>query len=410
MSRLPFFFIITGMIGFFVFHGASIISLFDWMNHSLRGPDGWFHIHLFVLGWATMLAMGAVYQLINVILQSEIYSKKLGYIHYAVFTIGLSGLLYGFLKAEIFMIASFASLMFIGILIFAWNIFITLIRASLWNAITISAGCSVLYLVLTGVSGLAMGINFVTGTWNLYHENIFAAHIWLGTIGWFGLLITGFSYKMLPMFYLSHHYPVRLQKMIVLIWNFAVLFGAASFLLNGGFAFIWFTLFVITVAIILYNVHLLQIKKYRFKKSPGLGIIWSIYASQALMVFAMIMTIYAFIFPGQMLTAKSISLAGWIYIGGWVSFTILCYASKIIPFLWWSMKYGKQAGKANTPLMADLLDEKKVRAGLAAIAVCIISLLIAFIIDASTLMLISGIAFSTFSILYMGLIGFVFSR
>ncbi|HLU21598.1 MAG TPA: hypothetical protein VKZ77_03830, partial [Bacillaceae bacterium] len=114
MFRLPFLFIITGIIGFIFFQATTIISLSDWMMNSLRGPTGWFQTHLFVLGWATMLAMGVVYQLINVILQSKIYSERLGYIHYIVFTVGLIGLLYGFYFGKVMIIASFASLTFIG--------------------------------------------------------------------------------------------------------------------------------------------------------------------------------------------------------------------------------------------------------------------------------------------------------
>lgn len=410
MSRLPFLFIITGMVGFILFHTASLFSLSGWFNDGLRGPTGWFHIHLFVLGWATMLAMGAVYQLINVILQSTLYSDRLGYVHYVFFTTGLCGLLYGFLNNKSAWIAGFAILTLTGILLFAWNMAVTLIRASQWNVITISAACSVLYLTLTGLTGMAMGVNFVVGEWSGLHERLFGAHIWLGTIGWFGLLITGFSYKMLPMFYLSHNYPTRLQKVTLLLWNSGVLAGAASFLLGGGFWSIWCALLLITLAVIVYNVHLKQIQKYRHKRSPGLGIKWSVYGNHAFAIFAIFMLIYSLWFPQNLLQTKSVMVAGWIYLGGWVSFNILCYASKIIPFLWWTHKYGKQVGIPGTPTMAGLLDEKKVNIGLSAIAFFLIFLFVGLIFDIQAVIAISGTAFSVLSIAYMALMGLVFTR
>lgn len=410
MSRLPFLFIITGMVGFILFHVASLFSLSSWFDGGLRGPTGWFHIHLFVLGWATMLAMGAVYQLINVILQSKMYSERIGYIHYVFFTIGISGLLFGFFNGKVHWIAGFAILTLAGILLFAWNMAVTLFRASQWNAITISAACSVLYLALTGLFGMAMGINFVIGEWSELHERLFGAHIWLGTVGWFGLLITGFSYKMLPMFYLAHNYPTRLQSVTVLLWNAGVLTGTASFLFDGGFWTKWFALLLITMAVIMYNIHLLQIQKYRHKRNPGLGIKWSVYGNQAFAVFAVLMLLYSLWFPQNLLHSKSVMLAGWIYLGGWVSFTILCYASKIIPFLWWTHKYGKQVGKPETPTMASLLDEKKVNTGLAAIALFLIILFVGLIFDMQTVIAIGGTAFSVFSIAYISLIGLVFTR
>ena len=410
MFRLPFLFIVTGMIGFLLFHTASLISLTDWMNQGLRGPTGWFHTHLFILGWATMLAMGAVYQLIHVVLQSNIYSERLGYIHYAFFTIGLCGLLYGFLNGKILWIAGFAILTFVGILLFAWNMAVTLFRARQWNAITISAACAVMYLVLTGLFGMAMGLNFVTGIWTHFHESLFGAHIWMGTIGWFGMLILGFSYKMLPMFYLSHQYPIRLQKVTLIIWNLGVLTGAASFFFGEGFWGMWSALLLITIALATYNIHLLQIRKSRIKRNPGLGIKWSVHASQALLVIAVLMTLYTIWFPEQLLHSKSVMIAGWIYIGGWVSFTILCYASKIVPFLWWTHKYGKLAGKPGTRLMADLLDERKVNLSLFAIATCLMLLFVGLIFDAEAVIIVGGSAFSFISILYMLLLGRVFTR
>lgn len=410
MFRLPFLFILTGMIGFVVFHTSSLISVFDWMNSSLRGPTGWYHTHLFILGWATMLAMGAVYQLINVILQSEIYSEKLGLVHYAFFTIGLCGLLYGFHSGKIMWIAIFAVLTFIGILLFTWNMAVTLFRAAQWNAITISAACAVLYLMLTGVLGMGMGINFVTGDLNMLHERLFGAHIWMGTLGWFGMLITGFSYKMLPMFYLSHNYPIKLQKVTLILWNIGVLIGATAFLFHAGVWMLWFAILIITIAVIVYNVHLMQMKKHRFKKNPGLGIKWSVYTSQAFMVLTVFMTVYTAIYPDHILSGKSVMIAGWIYLSGWVSFTILCYASKIVPFLWWTHKYGKLAGKPGTPLMADLLDEKKVQILLIAVALCMVIFIGGLASGAPIVIAIFGVAFSTVSMLYIGLIGTVFAH
>ncbi|WP_318616456.1 hypothetical protein [Sporosarcina sp. YIM B06819] len=410
MFRLPFLFIITGMISFLLFHGASIFALFDWLQQDLRGPSGWFYTHVFVLGWATMLAMGAVYQLINVILQSTIYSKRLGYAHYACFTVGLSGLLYGFVTMKTMYIAAFATFAFIGILLFAVNIGVTLWRANKWDAITISAACAVLYLVLTGLMGMWMGVNFYTGNRAQLHEHLLRAHIWLGTIGWFGMLITGFSYKMLPMFYLAHHYPTKLQWATLITWNSAVMFGAISFLLGGGFWLTWLALLLVMIALIFYTIHLLRIKKYRIKLNPGYGILWSVYAAQFLLLFVGGMLLFTLVFPAQLLHPQFVLLAGWVYLGGWVSFTILCYMSKIIPFLWWTHKYGKLAGRPGTPLMADLLDDKKVRMGVIVIALCLFVLFTAIVIDSKSFIAMAALILSISSVLYMILIGRVFRQ
>lgn len=410
MSRLPFLFIITGMVGFLTFHITSLLSLSEWISEYMRASTGWFQAHLLVLGWGTMLAMGAVYQLINVILQAKIYSERLGYVHYVIFTIGLVGLLYGFITGQVYWIATFATLAFIGFLLFGWNMAVTLFRAAQWNTITISAGAAVLYLLLTGVTGLLMGLNFALGLWNELHQNLFGAHIWLGAVGWFGLLITGFSYKLFPMFYLSHNYPERLQKVIVVLWNAAVIVGALGFLLAMNRWMIWVALLLLVAAVWVYAIHLTQIKKHRHKRNPGNGIKWSMYATQALAVIATVLLLASLALFDSLLEAKTVVLAGWIYLGGWVSFTILSYASKIVPFLWWTHKYGQRIGKPGTPVMSDLLNEQKVFIGLAAIAVSTLLLLTGILLEMKGLIAIGGVAYSLFSIAYIALIGLVFSK
>lgn len=409
MSRLPFWFIITGLIGFALFQAASLITLFDWIDEGVRGPAGWFNAHLFVLGWATMLAMGAFYQLIGVILQSKLYSERLGYVHYAVFTAGLAGLLLGFVRSEIGWIAVSGGLTFIGIVLFAWNVGATLLRASQWNAITASAAAAVLYLLLTGLAGMVMGLNFATGWWNGLHSRLFGAHVWLGTVGWFGLLITGFSYKMLPMFYLAHRYPTTLQKAVFGIWNAAALAGAGAFL-AGGKRPLLAALFLLALAVVLYNIHLLQIRQNRHKRNPGFGIRWSMYGNHAFAVFVVSGLIWAMAHPHRMLETEAVLLAGWIWLAGWVSFMILCYASKIIPFLWWTLKYGHRAGQPGTPLLAGLLDERKVNAALALIAGSLLLPAAGLLLDARELVAAGGAVHAASSMFYLALLGLVFTR
>ncbi|MCK8488460.1 cbb3-type cytochrome c oxidase subunit I [Paenibacillus sp. MBLB2552] len=410
MSRLPFLFIVTGIFGFVLFHATSLMSLTGWIGDDIRGPAGWFQVHLFVLGWATMLAMGAVYQLINVILQSNLYSERLGYIHYALFTVGLFGLLFGFIQGDTYWIGGFATIAFSGIVLFVWNMAATLLRAGTWNAITIGTACAVLYLLLTGLSGMAMGINFATGLYNDLHENLFGTHIWLGTLGWFGLLITGFSYKLLPMFYLSHDYPTRLEYVVLGLWNAGVLLGATSFLFGLSAGYKVAALLLIVLAVLCYNVHLLQIRSKRHKRSPGAGIEWTVTGSQIFAIFSVVFAIRALVSPEHLLDTHTVLMVGWVYLSCWVSFTVLGYMSKIVPFLWWTHKYGKQAGRPGTPLLADLLDERKANFGLILILCANLTVLVGLILGSQVVIATGGALLSIVSVAYITLIALVFAH
>lgn len=410
MSRLPFLFIATGIFGFVLFHATSLMSLTGWLGEDIRGPAGWFQVHLFVLGWATMLAMGAVYQLINVILQANLYSERLGYIHYALFTVGLFGLLFGFVQGDTYWIGGFATIAFFGIVLFVWNMAATLLRARLWNAVTLSTACAVVFLLLTGLTGMTMGIGFATGLWSDWHENLFGAHIWLGTLGWFGLLITGFSYKLLPMFYLSHDYSLRLEYVVLGLWNAGVLLGAGSFLLGSPIGFKIAALSLIVIALWTYNIHVLQIRKTRHKRSPGAGIEWTVAGSQLLALFATLFVLRAILLPESLLDTSTVLVAGWVYLGCWVSFTVLGYVSKIVPFLWWTHKYGKQAGKPGTPVLADLLEDRKVNLGLTLILCANLTVLMGLVLGSSLVVLLGGAVLSVVSLAYITLIALVFAH
>jgi len=398
------------MISFVLFQLLTLLDLASWMGDHPRNPTGWFRIHLLVLGWGTMIAMGAVYQLIHVVLQSKIYSQKLGFTHYGFFAIGTTGLLLGFHNTNVIWIAGFASIAFIGIILFAWNMGVTLLRASQWNTVTISTACSVIYLTLTGLTGMAMGLNFHFNQWGSFHDQLFGAHLWFGALGWFGLLITGISYKMLPMFYLSHGFPTYTQRIIIILWNAGVFSRSFSFLLDWHAFMKWLGLLFIVLAFMVYNIHISHIYIYRHKPHPGNGIIWTIRSARTLMVIGVISLILFPVFPGHMYKTNIIMILGWIYLWGWVAITILGYLSKIVPFLWWTHKYGPQVGKKRIPTMAELIDDRYVQYGLLVIVFSLIVLLCGLGWSLPYLIAFGGSSLALSSLMYISLVIRVFTR
>src|SRR5690554_2500253 len=183
---------------------------------------------------------------------------------------------------------------------------------------------------------------------------------------------------MLPMFYLSHGYPTYLQKVIIILWNAGVIVGAASFLFDWAMIMKWFGLLFIVLAFIVYDIHILQIYKFRHKPKPGTGIVWSIWSSRSLALIGVITLILFLLFPNDMYKSQVFVILGWIYLWGWVALTILCYLSKIVPFLWWTHKYGPLVGKKKIPTMAELIDDRHVQYGL-------------FVIVGSLLILLGGL-------------------
>ncbi|WP_163857006.1 hypothetical protein [Paenibacillus elgii] len=410
MFRLPLLFIATGIASFVLFHAGSLFTAGGWVLDHPRSPDGWFRVHLLVLDWATMVAMGAVYQLIDVVLQRRIYSRMLGYVHYVFFTGGTVILLAGFLQSQVEWIAVGAVAAVIGILLFVWNVGRTLWEAKRWNPIILSTACALLYLALTGLLGLAMGLNFAFQLWADLHERLLAAHIWLGTLGWFGLLITGFSYKMLPMFYLSHGASDRPQYYIFGLWNAAVLLGVGAFLVPGGSGPMLVGILLLAAALLVYDRHIRDIRKHSHKASPGRGIVWTIWSARALLIFCILTLCIGLAAPSLLSNLTWIVIAGWVYLWGWVAVTVLGYMSKIVPFLWWTHKYGDQAGRPGVPVMSDLISERSVDVGMWVMAVGLL-VAVAGMGFMEPWAVVTGIAaLSAGALFYIGVIARVFTR
>ncbi|WKL02592.1 hypothetical protein Q0F98_01030 [Paenibacillus amylolyticus] len=81
-----------------------------------------------------------------------------------------------------------------------------------------------------------------------------------------------------------------------------------------------------------------------------------------------------------------------------MSLTILGYASKIVPFLWWTHKYGKQAGRPGTPLMAGMLSERNVNWGMLAMVAGSLLLVSGILINLAEVMMVGGTILSLVSI------------
>jgi len=116
------------------------------------------------------------------------------------------------------------------------------------------------------------------------------------------------------------------------------------------------------------------------------------------------------VFPDIVLSTRMAVVIGWLYLWGWVGGTILAYLSKIIPFLWWTSKYGSRAGREKVPTMAELIDDRKVNALLTAIFAGLFVLAAGFGWNSPLLQSLGGGLLAAVSLLYAGYVGAVFAK
>ncbi len=404
--KLPLTFIITGILELVGFFLLSLISLSDINLTSPRYPSGWAFTHLFVLGGASMIAMGAVYQLVPVVINRSLYNQRMGFLHYGFFLIGHIGLSIGFFLFQTNWMALFATFLFLSILLFATNILITLVQAKQFDTVTIHVIFSLLSLSLAGLTGMLMGYNYAVGQVGPVHNQLLPAHLWLGTAGWFGNLIVGFTYKLLPMFSISHNYSAKPQKVALVLLNIAIFFGAGNSFLGAdnlitGLPFI---LLAIGFLFFIYATH--QIRKSGIKKNPGAGIAFTLKINIFMALTLLVLAMAVFLASGQKLFIVSI----WIGLWGWVYFTIVGYMSKIVPFLWWTFKFGSRVGKEKVPMLHQLISDKLVYWLLNVNVVSFLITTLGLVISSPFLFNMGFILLLLSSLLYISTIGWVFKN
>ncbi len=350
--KLPFSFILFSIIAIV---GSQIILLFQGealLNGSFRIPAIWSAAHLFILGWALMIAMGAMYQLVPVAFLTPIWNEKLGFIQFTVTAVGIVW----------FAITLYAApqsalipgiVMLLGILMFLLQMWMTLRKQAKPNILTLFVGTALICLFLTILIGITMVVSMRTGFAKDHYSFLFHSHLLLGTAGWFTLLIFGFSYKMAPMFSLAHGFAMKLAGYVYSFYMSGLVFMVGSFaldqplLLKGGLLFllIGFSLFAYHV----YTIIQKRIKK-KLDRPFGFALLAIIFGEVIhLLAFLAALSNHFTSFIGPLMVA---------YLMLWIAFSIIGYLYKIVPFLWWTHKYSKVIGKKEVPSLKDMMNEK----------------------------------------------------
>ncbi|CAM3517466.1 hypothetical protein AB1399_05680 [Hydrogenibacillus schlegelii] len=361
MYTLPFLFLVSGLLSAAIYAVSTWTPLMALVFRDLQSPGALYFVHLFMLDGALMIAFGATYQLLSVVLGREIWSRKLGFVHYAFFALGTILLLVAFLNFRPPDIALAATLVWISVLLFAVNVGMTMGLAKKWDAVIFSVAGATFFLVMAATLGWLMGLS-LAGWIKLPHLTpILLAHMWFAGVGWFGLLISGFSYKLLSMFFLAHGVPLGIRRWTSALWFLSGFFGGFSFFIAGPGRLWLVGPLLLGLASLGYALHVRQIQSARNKNNPGPGIQLAVRLNVLLPALSLLILVLSGWLlrekPGHETAVRWVALMIGAYLLGWVGLTILAYLSKIFPFLWWTARYGQRVGQGRVPTVNQLLNE-----------------------------------------------------
>ena len=355
---------LLGAIGFIIASVFSVLHYEEFLNYHLT-PHLIAITHIMILGWISLVIFGALYQLIPVVMEVKIFSEKLAHGTLALLLVGLILLVTGFFGFEFKstpLLDTGGTLVIVAILMFSYNTLKSAASSkvkSISRKYIITAG---LYLLLNVLLGLFMILNMSYQWVNIPHTQFFKAHLVVGLVGWFLMLIIGVAAKLMPMFLIVH----RLKENY-LNWGF--------YLLNTGilavFTMVWinqtpewlYTLayLLILAGLILFYLFNYDVYKQRMRKKLDSGMkptaIAFIFFLLSLLSFVLLYFAndYIGLQPGNMEI-----ISGFLLIYGFFTGIILGQTYKTLPFIVWLYHYQKLVGKQKTPLPGEMFSEKLV--------------------------------------------------
>ncbi|MEJ7693106.1 hypothetical protein [Daejeonella sp.] len=311
--------------------------------------------HMAALGWGTLIIFGAVYQLLPVILETELYSHRAGWISLVLFVSGLIALVYSFWTFQPGIHMQCGSVLLLaGIVLFGVNVFLTAKknRDDIHQEFIITA-C--IWLIATALLGTLLVFNFRYTFLQRDHILFLKLHAHMGLAGWFLLLITGVSSKLIPMFLVSGNQKSQLLSRSYYLINA----GLILFLIDTYFSELNMKTYaaaaIVVAGILCWLTFVLECFRSRMRKTIDLPI-WHTLLSMVLLAAA-IFILPLIVFDHLRSDPRAVSyttIYGSLLFMGWISSLILGQTFKTLPFVVWIRHYQHLAGKGPIPMPADL--------------------------------------------------------
>ncbi len=346
---------VATIISFVILNSMLTINYKDISGHHFQ-PKILSITHIATLGFITMIIFGAMFQLVPVVLEVKLFSTILAEIQFWIYSAGVILLVYKFwhFGSELSFTLP-AILLNVAMLIFSLNIILSMIKVKTWNITGTYLASSIFWLLTTAVAGLLLSINLDHPFIRISHLQYLKLHAITAFVGWVGMVVMGVSYKLIPMFTLSHGYKMIFAKWAVILINIGLL--GINWIMHYPDTAFYTTLFgvLIFIGIVLYLIQIYIVFKKRIRKKLDIGLKFTAVS----LVILSIVTIlnFSFLFFNYERVINLTLVYGFLVLIGFSSVLIVGQMYKIVPFLVWYHKYSSKVGIANVPMLKDMFSE-----------------------------------------------------
>lgn len=342
---VPLWFWLTGVLGILagLWHLAGVAGIVL-LGRVGTGPV-LETVHSFTLAGFTMVMMGALYQLTPVLLNVPPVKRRRVILQWAVYTLGLLAFLLGLGAGWVWAEAVGGTGVVLGILLFLGHVGGRLRQRTTFNVTAVFFLTALSYLVLTVLMGGLLVVRYTTGHPSFPHE--VSVHMTVALGGWFGVLVSGTSYRLWAMFGLKHREPQHWLATWLMINGAIVLWVVGSvarmavlrdvgWVCQGG-AFVAY----------LWDILAAGLAGVRTMRDPALRTVLLSFGGLA--AFEALGTWAVFGHAGRLW------IPAWLAYGlGWVGMSFLGFAQKIVPFMIWLHRYAHVHGQGKMPRLPDI--------------------------------------------------------
>ena len=352
-GRLPLAFMALGLVWFAVGAGLTAGSP-ELLAEPHIAPAVVALVHTWILGFCVTIAVGAIYQLAPVALSTTLWSERLGWIHFVLHALAVPVMVFAFRRWQMPLLGGAGAVLATGVVLFAINSVKTVFRSGKSDAVAWSIGLACVWLVVTVMAGLALVAN---RWWALGADPLLLlrAHAHLGLVGFFGTLLQGVTFRLVPMFTLGEvpdWRPVKaglwLSQLGLLVLAPALAFHAGGIAATGGG--------MIAAGFCCSGWALWRTLGTRKKRRLDIGVAAFIRSAAMLVVAAVIglWLVWPSTAAGSAPGGLSANVYGVLVILGALVPAIAGMMNKIVPFLTWMRAYGPKVGRGATPPATSL--------------------------------------------------------
>lgn len=327
-----------------------------WQQGAATAPLSLAVIHVLVLGSMLTVAFGVLYQIVPIAFQAPPVPRHVLYWHLPLHIVSVVFMVIGFLSMRFDVVGIGGGMLLFSALGYFSLIARSYIRAR--NKTPVHKGLFVPFASLWPVILVGIFQAFWPGR---VSQRVILTHVLLGGFAFWGGLVLVFSYKLVPMFAISHGYKVSLQRSAIPYFSGVALLIAALWIPGAtvqhvvtvvGGIFILFSL-------ISYMVDMTSIVRARKRRRLVLPLYDSflahlfLFLGQAGLMIAVIFRVPDWVFPSV-----------YLFTFGGLMALMFSYMQKMVPFLWFEYRFSKRPERKTAPLIDDMVPKWTAQSGM----------------------------------------------